>query len=49
MQSHWYRDAFPGPINSARRKSMDFETTRGLGGDDYNYDSSALGDNPLSY
>ena len=28
MQSRWYRDAFPGTIISARRKSMDFETTR---------------------
>ena len=28
MQSSWYREVFPGTIISARRKSMDFETTR---------------------
>lgn len=31
MQSRWYKEAFPGTIISARRKTMDFETTRSGG------------------
>lgn len=28
MQSSWYKEVFPGTILSARRRAMDFETTR---------------------